>query len=279
MKTRTGEAIGLGTQAVALLWADTLPPEAIGFRPGRWGCVASLFAAIATRGRVAAFDRDSYGCWGGGVGLGFGNCYQAFPGGVEAFCRFLSDGNARTAPGRAMGERMAAGGAAFADDFLNGEKYQADPGTAARFVAALPMVELPARYVVVKPLDRVDPACEVPQCVTFFVDPDQLSALVVLANFGDPSGERVTIPWAAACQVMGLLAYRERGRAQPRGLVGLTDLTARRNVRASLGPNVLSFTAPWPLFQEMERNAEDCFLQRETWRELRHKPATSPSEP
>jgi len=30
------------------------------------------------------------------------------------------------------------------------------------------------------------------------------------------------------------------------------------------------------LFQEMERNAEDCFLQRQTWRELRQKPVTRP---
>jgi hypothetical protein len=66
-------------------------------------------------------------------------------------------------------------------------------------------------------------------------------------------------------------------RAQPRGLVGLTDLSARRHVRAAPGPNVLSFTAPWPPFQEMERNAGDCFLQRETWRELRCQPIPRPS--
>ena len=142
-------------------------------------------------------------------------------------------------------------------------------------MANLPIRTVPARYVVLKPLDQVDPELETPRNVTFFVDPDQLSALVVLANYGDPGGESVTVPWAAACQVMGILAYRELEREAPRALVGLTDLSARLNVRATLGPHVLSFTAPWPVFQRMERNVGDSFLQRETWAALRKpRPAT-----
>jgi len=275
MQTLTGEAIGLETAPVALLWSDSEPEGALRFKPGRWGCVVSLFAAAAAKGRVAAFDAQTYGCWGGGTGLGFGNCYEAFPGGVDCFCRFLSSGNAADPKGRAIGEGMAAaGGGAFADDFLHGEKYQQTPGDVARFVDALPICTVPTRYVVLKPLDQVDPEREVPKSVTFFVDPDQLSALVVLANYGDPRGESVTVPWAAACQVMGILAYRELERESPRGLVGLTDLSARLNVRGTLGPHVMSFTAPWPLFQRMERNVGDSFLQRETWRALR-RPGTA----
>jgi len=269
MKTVTGEAIGLRTQPVALLWADEAPEEALRFKPGRWGCVISVIAAAAAQGRTGAFDPRSYGCWGGGVGLGFGNCYDAFPGGMEGFCRFLSCGNEGDPKGRAIGEQMAASGwGAFADDFLHGEKYQQDPEVTARFVDALPIRDVPARFVVVKPLSQVDPERETPQSVTFFVNPDQLSALVVLANFGDPRGESVAIPWAAACQVMGILAYREAERERPRGLVGMTDLSARKNVRAALGSDVMSFTAPWSLFRRMEADAGDSFLQRETWRAL-----------
>jgi hypothetical protein len=36
-----------------------------------------------------------------------------------------------------------------------------------------------------------------------------------------------------------------------------------------VGENVMSFTAAWPLFQEMERNVAGGFLERETWRSLR----------
>jgi hypothetical protein len=270
MKTLTGEAIGLRTQAVALLWADEAPAEALRFKAGRWGCVVSLFAAAAASGKAGAFDAHTYGCWGGGVGLGFGNCYQTFPGGIECFCRFLSVGNDGDERGRAIGAQMAGSGAgAFVHDFLHGEKYQQSPEVTAQFVAALPIREIPARFVVVKPLDQVDPERETPRSVTFFVEPDQLSALVVLANFGDPKGESVIIPWAAACQVMGILAYREQERVRPRGLVGLTDLSARKTVRGTLGKDIMSFTAPWPVFQRLEQNAGDSFLQRETWHALR----------
>jgi len=93
MRSKVTEAIGLRTHPVALMWADRAPEDATCFRPGRWACVMSLFAAVAAKGRVGAFDRQTYGCWGGGVGLGFGNCYQTFPGGIDGFCRFLADGN------------------------------------------------------------------------------------------------------------------------------------------------------------------------------------------
>jgi uncharacterized protein (DUF169 family) len=270
MKSSIAEAIELKTQPVALLWADQAPEGASQFKPDRWGCVVSLFAAAATKGRAGVFDRQTFGCWGGGVGLGFGNLYDRFPGGLECFCRFLASGNEPSAEGRAIGEQLSAAGQhRLAEDFLHGERYIKDPEGTRRFVEALPMRDIPARFVVVKPLAETDPARDDVRNVTFFVDPDRLSALVILANFAHPEADNVIIPWAAACQVMGILAYRELQRARPRGLVGLTDISARQNVRAALGENVLSFTAPWPLFQEMEHNVGDSFLQRETWRALR----------
>jgi len=78
----------------------------------------------------------------------------------------------------------------------------------------------------------------------------------------------VIVPWGAGCQVPGVFAYRELERDRPRGLVGLTDITARRNVRTILGEHVLSFTAPWPMFLEMEKNVEGSFLNRMTWKSL-----------
>jgi len=134
MKSRIAEAIGLETHAVALTWADTAPEAATSFKPGRWGCVVSLFAAAAAKGKVGVFDRQTYGCWGGGVGLGFGHCYENFPGGVECFCRFLAGGNEGSEPGETIGKQMAANGAGrMADDFLKGERYLKTPETTKRF--------------------------------------------------------------------------------------------------------------------------------------------------
>ncbi|MFB3917166.1 MAG: DUF169 domain-containing protein [Terriglobales bacterium] len=270
MNSKIADAIGLRTHAVALVWSDSAPESATQFKPGRWGCVMSLFATVATKARVGVFDRQTFGCWGGGVGLGFGNCYVTFPGGIEAFCRFLADGNVKTEEGKAVGEEVARwAGRRMTDDFLLGERYLKDPEVTKRFLQALPMRDIPAQYVVVKPLDQADPERDNIKNITFFVDPDQLSALVVLANYTHPDLENIIVPWGAGCQIIGIFAYRELDREHPRGLIGMTDLSARLNTRASVGKNVMSFTAPWPLFLKMEENVENSFLQRETWRELR----------
>ncbi len=269
MESMIADTINIATQPVALVWSDQEPAEAIRFKPHNWGCVVSLFAASATRGLICAFDRQTYGCWGGGVGLGFGNQYESFPGGVECFCHFLSTGNEDTEKGRAIGEEMKSQGLGrMSDDFLKGERYIKSPQDTRRFVDALPIQDIPKKFVIVKPLDQVNPENDEIKNVTFFVNPDGLSALVMLANYGKPDVENVIAPWAAACQVLGILAYRELERERPRGLIGMTDISARKNVRATLGRNALSFTAPWPLFLEMESNVAGSFLQGGTWRAL-----------
>ena len=269
MKSKIAEAINLENQPVALVWDDKEPENAIRFKPQKWGCVVSLFGAVATRGITGAFDRQAFGCWGGGVGLGFGNRYELFPGGTECFCKFLSTGNQGTEQGTPIAEQLKTiGFGQMAEDFLKGERYVQSPDAAHRFVESLPMQEIPNGFVVIKPLAQVDPEKDTVKNVTFFVDPDSLSALTLLANYARPDIENVIVPWAAGCQVMGILAYRELEREHPRALIGMIDIAARKNVRATLGEHVLSFTAPWPLFREMEGNVEGSFLQRETWRSL-----------
>jgi len=270
MRSKIADAINLKTHPVAIIWTNEAPEDAIQFRPGRWGCVMSSIAAVAAKGKSAVFDRETYGCWGGGVGLGFGNCYEDFPGGVDGFCSFLSDGNEKTEQGRAIGSAMAQSPASarMASDFLHGERYLKDPDTVDRFLKALPMREIPAEYVCVKPLGAVDPDFDDVKSVSFFVEPDALSALVVLANHVHPEVENVVIPFAAGCQVIGILSYDELSREHPRALVGLSDLSARKTVRPVLGANVMSFTAPWPVFLAMEESVGGSFFERETWAAL-----------
>ena len=227
-----------------------------------------MLAMVAAKGKTAIFDRSTYGCWGGGVGLGFGNAYETFPGGVKCFCGFLSSGNKSSELGRQIATHLGRGD--FADDFLEGERYLESPEVTSRFVDALPMREIPGKYVIAKPLEEADPERDEIKNVTFFVEPDELSALVNLANHSHPERENVGLPWAAGCQVIGILAYREGEHEQPRALVGMTDLSARKNVRALLGKHIMSFTAPWPVFKRMERDVDTAFFQRNTWRALRH---------
>jgi uncharacterized protein (DUF169 family) len=268
MESKIASAIHLETEPVALVWADEKPEGTTEFVPGKWGCVLFLLAAAA-KGKTAVAGRETFGCFGGGVGLGFGDQYKNFPGGEECFCRFLSCGNAGTEPGESIGRGMAASGtAAMAEDFLLGERYIKSPELVRKFIANLPIMDIPARYVVMKPLRDVDPAKDDVRSITFLVDPDRLSALVVLANYDGEHNENVIVPFAAGCQSVGICTFRENERERPRAVIGLVDLSARKNLRRQLGKDVMSLSVTPGMFRRMEENVEGSFLWRETWKSL-----------
>ena len=269
MESLIAKALQLQYEPVAILWSDEKPEGAMQFSPGKWGCVMWL-AVSAAKGRSAAADKKTFGCVGGGVGLGFGNQYLNFSGGLEGFCYFLSSGNA----GRPGGAELAEQVKPFMtkesyENFLQGERYIKNPKLVEKFVEALPMTDVPSAYVVFKPLSDVDPAKEKPQTIIFFADPDQLSALTVLANYGRGDNENVTMPYAAGCQTIGIYPYRESKSARPRAVVGMTDLSARDYVRRQLGDsNFMTFAVTFALFEEMEQNVPGSFLERHTWQNL-----------
>lgn len=269
MESIIAKAIQLQYQPVALLWASEKPEGAMQFSEGKWGCVMWL-AATAAKGKSAVADAKTFGCFGGGVGLGFGNQYKNFPGGEEGFCHFLSTGNATREGGPELAEKIKPFMTAEShDNFLHGERYIKSPTLVEEFVKNLPMTDIPEKYVVFQPLNKVDPASEKPQAVIFFVNPNQLSALTVLTNYRRSDNENVIIPYAAACQTMGIYPYREAKSAKPRAVVGLTDISARVYIRKQLNnTNLMTFAAPFALYEEMEQNVPGSFLERHSWQSL-----------
>lgn len=270
MESKLKTALHLSSEPVALIFSDEKPEGATQFTEGVSSCVMFLFAS-ATRGKTVVFDRESFGCPGGGVGLGFGNTYLThFPGGMPCFCGFLSNGNESDPAGKAIGEGMKAGGAPerFVTEFLHGERYKKSPELVEDFVNTLPITDIPAQYVVMKPLSQVNPDTEVPVSVTFLVTPDQLSALVILANYDRLGRENVAVPWGAACQVVGIMSYEEAKKEQPRCLVGLSDISARRYLKGQNMQHMMTFTIPFHRLQEMEANVTGSFLEGSTWADV-----------
>ncbi len=156
----------------------------------------------------------------------------------------------------------------MAEDFLLGERYIKSPELVRKFIASLPIMDIPAHYVVMQPLRDVDLSRDNVRSITFLVNPDQLSALVVLAKYDGEHNENVIIPFAAGCQSIGICTFRENERERPRAVVGLVDLSARKNLRRQLGKDVMSFSVTPAMFRRMEENVEGSFLQRETWKTL-----------
>lgn len=265
MESSIAQALKLKYHPVAVIWTDDRPEKAMGFKQGKWGCVMWMLAAAA-KGKTTAFDKSTYGCWGGGVGLGFGNQYLNFPGGIQCFYPFLSTGNENWPKGREMAERLGSfAGEDFLEKFRHGEGYLKSPELVKQFIDSMPIMEIPKKFVVFKPLTDVVPDKEEPQAIVFLADPDQISALVVLANYGREGNENVTIPFAAGCQQIGIFPYREARSEFPRAVIGLTDISARKNLKNQLDRNILTFAVPWRMFKEMEENVEGSFLQKKTW--------------
>jgi uncharacterized protein (DUF169 family) len=267
MTSRLASTLALRYPPIAVLWTDDPPAGAMQFAPGRWGCVMGSLASVADKGKVAVFDKQSYGCWGGGVGLGFGNCYEQFPGGTDCFCGFLAHGNALSEQGQAVAEACADWmKGPLRDHFLHGERYRRSAETVQRWIENLPLCEVPTSHVVFQRLNDV-PAGQTPVVVVLLADADQMSGLVVLANYRRGDSDGAIIPHAAGCQDIGIFAYREAASDSPRAVVGLNDPSARRIMRR-LGKDLVTVALPWQLYQQMEEDVAGSFLEGDTWASL-----------
>ncbi len=263
MQSRVREALALRFEPVAVQFRDEKPAGALAFADGRRGCVMWLFAQAAL-GRTVALSRETVGCPGGAVGLGFAD---GFPD-VERHAYFLSVGVEGTgAPGRLIEQAQIMPESARKEHLLHGERYWKDPAAAEAFLGMLPAPPVPPAWVVLMPLSAL-PDGEEAEVVVIVANALQLSALVVLAHYRRPEADGVIIPPGAGCMQFHLWAAAENGREFPRVVVGMTDPTARLAVKRTLGADVMTVAVPRRRFLEFEEDVAGSFLETDEWREL-----------
>ncbi|MDD5142446.1 DUF169 domain-containing protein [Methanoregula sp.] len=265
-------AAGIKTHPVAIVWTDKKPEKAFEFKPGTWGCVMWFFAKVAKDGKMAVFSRETTTCAGGCMGLGFGRPLDKHAAGSEeGFCSFLSNGLAGAADKTAY--------RAVIDQCPNdrqkmmlaeGERFLKNPAVVKRWLRDLPVYDAKDRYVVMKPVTQADENEKI-KSIVFVANADQIAALSTLANFstGNVMNGVFVAASAAGCQAIGVCTFAEGDSDSPRAVVGLTDLSARKAVRPTLGKDVLTFSVPFALYQEMEQNVKDSCLELSLWKELR----------
>ncbi|MEE4258031.1 MAG: DUF169 domain-containing protein [Bacteroidales bacterium] len=99
--------------------------------------------------------------------------------------------------------------------------------------------------------------------VTFFVNPDQLSVLMIGAQYfhhpGDP--EPVSAPFGSGC--MQALTHFSDDR--PMAIIGATDMAMRKYLPA----NILAFTVNVPMFKLLCSIDKDSFLEKPFLKDLK----------
>jgi hypothetical protein len=99
--------------------------------------------------------------------------------------------------------------------------------------------------------------------ITFLINPDQLSALIVGAHYNHAPGDPppVIAPFGAGC--MELISVFEDLHI-PQAAIGSTDIAMRQ----FLPPDILCFTVTKPMFQQLCALDEKSFLYKPFWKRL-----------
>lgn len=124
-------------------------------------------------------------------------------------------------------------------------------------------------FLLIGPLrrDRYD----LVKTITFFVNPDQLSLLIIGANYRSVPGDipAVIVPFGAGC--MELLPLFSDLNV-PQAIIGATDIAMRQH----LPGNILTFTVTKPMFEQLCSLGKDSFLYKPFLKNLKKARAANP---
>lgn len=100
--------------------------------------------------------------------------------------------------------------------------------------------------------------------VTFYVNPDQLSLLILGAQYNSAPSDPAPViaPFGSGC--MQLISLFE-DLSVPQAIVGATDIAMRQHIE----PELLAFTVTKPMFEQLCALDDKSFLHKRFWRNLK----------
>jgi hypothetical protein len=100
--------------------------------------------------------------------------------------------------------------------------------------------------------------------VTFYVNPDQLSLLMIGAQYHSAPGDPLPViaPFGSGCSQL-MPAFKDL--TIPQAMVGATDIAMRQY----LPPDILAFTVTKPMFERLCNLDQKSFLYKPFWQRLK----------
>lgn len=119
-------------------------------------------------------------------------------------------------------------------------------------------------YVVIGPLN--DDQYEYLKTVTFYVNPDQLSLLLLGAEYnnGSINDTPAISAFGSGCGQIAAL-FGDFNTDTPKAVIGATDIAMREH----LPPDILAFTVNKPMYNQLCELDENSFLYKSFWKRLR----------
>ena len=154
------------------------------------------------------------------------------------------------------------------DDFWRScERFIQNPALVKTFIDNVHAVKPDKKYVVVKQLEDFLPD-EEPESVLFFVNADQLSALVFLSHYDSPGSlHRVLAPFASSCMALVTLPLKLALNKEEKAIIGNFDISARTRMPADL----LSFALPYAFLKKLADFLPESFVTTHSWEVLKSR--------
>ncbi|NQT78746.1 MAG: DUF169 domain-containing protein [Bacteroidetes bacterium] len=181
------------------------------------------------KGTTLKLSHNNYGCGGCGSWL-FGEITKT----RKEYVKFLADDEGLKANHELMDEWL--------DDV---HAYKPEHG----FLFIGPLKDEHAQYL---------------KTITFFVNPDQLSVLMIGAQYYHRPGDPVPVlaPFGSGCMEM-LSHFTDLDI--PQAVIGATDLAMRKY----LPPEILAFTVTVPMFEQLCKIDKNSFLEKRFLKDLK----------
>ena len=229
------ETLGLKESPLGVYYTD-VKPEGVTPKEGIHGCMIGLLQNARKKGKIVYFDKDHFGCAGGGYYMGF----LEFPRPNIEY--FLSCG----IPGE-----------------MEGERYIKTPQLAREYFGKMKPRPAPAAYCVFKPIEQFQNEIK-PEVVVFFAPPDILSGLFTLTNYALERTDAVYTPFGSGCGTILTHPLKEAEKEIPRAVLGMFDVSARPMVEK----DALTLAMPFSIFIKLLENVSGSFLQTESWKKV-----------